>query len=338
MRHGAHTQDVRFLTGTLAKARELLSRAMDKQFLIFLFFVALSTVFWLFKSLGADYEMEFDVPLRLVNVPEKAVITTGLPRYLRVVVRDRGYVLLQYRYVSPFSPVAVDFAQHTAASGHAVALAGEYVRQAARQLPPTAHIVSYRPDTLEYFYNYGAFRRVPVRLQGRFRARERFGVSGVTVTPDTVSVCALQEILDTLTAAYTVPQKAAGLSGDTAVTAVLRPIRGAKFTPPSVTARVYVDQITEKTVQVPIQFVNFPATKVLRTFPSKVNITFQVGASRYSRVTARDFVLVVSYGEIAGNKTGKHALRLKTVPPGVSNVRITPGEVEFLIEDVLPEN
>ena len=108
--------------------------------------------------------------------------------------------------------------------------------------------------------------------------------------------------------------------------------------PASVKTKVYVDQITEKTVQVPVQFVNFPATKILRTFPSKVNITFQVGASKYNSITADNFVLVVSYDEVVDNVTGKYRLRLKSVPAGASYVRISPQEIDFLIEDVQSEN
>lgn len=334
----AQSRDVHFISRTYVRIKKLLSRVMNKQFLIFLFFVALSTVFWLFKSLGATYEMEFEVPLKLVNVPEKAVITTELPKTMRVVVKDRGAVLLQYRYVSLLSPVTVDFTQDESDDGHVVTLTREYIKQVTRQFPPSAHIVSYKPDTLEYYYNYGSFKRVPVRLQGSFKARERFGISGLTIAPDSVNVYALQEVLDTITGAYTVTQKVEELSENKVLKADLRRIKGAKFTPPSITAKVYVDQITEKTVAVPIQFVNFPATKVLRTFPSKVNITFQVGTSKYNSITADNFVLVASYDELVNNTTGKYVPHLKTVPLGASHIRISPQEVEFLIEDVPAEN
>lgn len=325
---------MRFLAKTFFGIRKLLSRVMNRQFLIFLFFLALSTVFWLFKSLGATYEMEFEVPLRLANVPEKAVITTELPKSVRVVVQDRGAVLLQYRYVSPISPVSIDFVPSEGDEGHVALLTRDYIKQITRQFPSSSRIVSYKPDTLEYFYNYGSFKRVPVRLQGHFKAGERFGVSGITIMPDSVNVYALDQVLDTITGAYTTVQKVEGLSENVVMKAPLRTIRGAKFMPSSITAKVYVDQITEKTVQVPIQFVNFPASKVLRTFPSKVNITFQVGASKYNSITAENFVLVVSYDELVNNITGKYTLHLKTIPPGASHVRISPREVEFLIEDV----
>ena len=45
-----------------------------------------------------------------------------------------------------------------------------------------------------------------------------------------------------------------------------------------------VDIYTEKTVEVPLRGVNFPADKVLRAFPSKVQVTFQVGLSHFRQI------------------------------------------------------
>lgn len=47
--------------------------------------------------------------------------------------------------------------------------------------------------------------------------------------------------------------------------------------PGAVDLTLPVDIYTEKTVEVPLHGVNFPADKVLRTFPSKVQITFKIG-------------------------------------------------------------
>lgn len=314
--------------------RKLLARVWNRQFLIFLFFVALSTAFWLFQNLSESYEMEFEVPVRLTGVPERVVVTTPPAPTVRVMLKDKGSVLLQYRYVSNLSPIVIDFTQYDQRSGHVAILTREVIRQVSKQLSSSTRISAYRPDTLEYYYNYGAYKRVPLRLQGRFGAGGQMRVAGVAVKPDSVNVYALQSVLDTITAAYAGPVELSALRSDTAFSVRLRSVRGAKFVPATAKAKVLVDLITEKTVQVPVQMVNFPATKVLRTFPQKVNVTFQIGASKYNSVKAENFVIVVSYDELANNTTGKFHPRLKTIPAGTSHVRINPSEVEFIIEDL----
>ena len=59
----------------LEKVRNLLLRILNKQFLIFLFFLILSSVFWLIMTLNETYEKEMTIPLRLAGVPRKVVIT-----------------------------------------------------------------------------------------------------------------------------------------------------------------------------------------------------------------------------------------------------------------------
>ena len=78
--------------------------------------------------------------------------------------------------------------------------------------------------------------------------------------------------------------------------------------------------------------VNFPPDKVLRTFPSKVQVTFQVGLSHFKAITAEDFFIGVTYEELLNNKGEKCPVKLKSVPRYVNHVRLNPQEVDYLIE------
>lgn len=86
----------------------------------------------------------------------------------------------------------------------------------------------------------------------------------------------------------------------------------------------------------PLHGVNFPADKVLRAFPSKVQVTFQVGLSRFRQITADDFHINVSYEELLRLGSDKYTVKLKNVPEGVNQVRFNPEQVDFLIEQISP--
>ena len=104
--------------------------------------------------------------------------------------------------------------------------------------------------------------------------------------------------------------------------------------PASVELMLPVDIYTEKTVEVPLQGINFPPDKVLRAFPSKVQVTFQVGLGRFRQVTAEDFHLFVTYEELLQLGSDKYTVRLRSVPEGVSNIRFNPSQLDFLIEQI----
>ena len=52
--------------------------------------------FWLLQTLNNDYEADFSIPVRLKGVPNNVVITSEPASELRIKVKDKGTVLLNY--------------------------------------------------------------------------------------------------------------------------------------------------------------------------------------------------------------------------------------------------
>lgn len=319
---------------TYKKVRNCLSALLNRQFLTFLFFLGLSASFWFLLALDREYEFEVEVPLQLTNVPKNVIITTDPPKSVKLTLKGKGSDMLVYRYLKKIQPANFSFSSLNTSSQHVIISRTELLKLITPRLSSNVRIVSVHPEQPDFFYNNGLNKKVPVRLTGKIKANKLFYISAISVVPDSVQVYASKEILDTLRFAYLEPVYYRSLQDTTRIRRNFKSIRGAKFDPASAQINVYVDQLTEKTVQVPVQWVNFPATKILRTFPSKVNITFQVGASMYRRITADNFVLVVNYADLINNKQNKCKLQLKSLPQGVSHVRISPSEVDYVIEDV----
>lgn len=321
------------------KFKDALFAHKNKEFLIFLLFFFMSAVFWLMQSLNETLAVELKVPLRLVNVPENVVITTDLPSELTVKVQDKGSVLVRYLYGGDRKPVELEYADYDrgVASGRVLVPVADVAKVMQSRLLSSSRVVSVHPDTLEYFFNRGARKKVPVRLSGEIETSPEYYLKGVTFSPDSVELLAPAAILDTVEAAYTTNVHMSDLSANTSVVKDFKRVRGGKFIPCQSTLQVTVDLYTEKTVEVPVEGVNFPAEKSLRTFPSNVKVSFRLGLSRFKEVTADDFVIALSYEELLENQSSKVRLYLKSAPEGISNVRIQPEEVDYLIEYVEEE-
>ena len=78
------------------EVRKFLFSNLNKQFLIFLFFVFLSSIFWLIMTLNDTYEKEIKIPVRVNNIPKNVVLTSSSNDTIRVVVRDLGWTILSY--------------------------------------------------------------------------------------------------------------------------------------------------------------------------------------------------------------------------------------------------
>lgn len=314
--------------------RSRFSKLWNKQFLIFLFFLLLSFSFWMFQALNETYERTFSVPVKLENVPNNVVITTEPPTHINLTLRDRGVMLYHYLYGQGFHPVTLDYNKYINASGHVSFLSSELLKQFNSQMASSTKILGVKPDTIEFFYNYGLSKRVPVKVQAHINTDRLYYLSRMKLSQDSVTVYAAQNLLDTITAAYLKPIYINNLADTLSTRAEISPIKGAKFTPNEIGLSLFVDRLVEKIVQVPIKGVNFPASKVLRTFPSKVNVIFQLGMGDYRRINADKFSLTVNYEDLMLSNSNRCLLSLDTIPEGVSHVRISPEEVEYVIEEL----
>jgi hypothetical protein len=305
--------------------------------MLFLVFLGISAGFWLLQTLNEVYETEFSIPLQLKNVPEDVVITTNLPDHLRISVKDKGTVLFKYMFGQSFLPIKIDFKQSSNDDGHVVLRSADLQKFITPQLASSTKLTAIKPDTLEYYYNLGECKTVPVRLRGKVIPSQQYYISRIAFSPDSVKVYATEDVLDKIDAAYTEPAYYSNVSDTMRFATHIDNVRGAKFLPAVIRCAICTDIYTEKTVSVPVVGVNFPADKRLRTFPSQVNITFRVGLSRFRSINSDDFVLSVTYAELLQSGSSKCHLRLKSIPAGASKVRIVPSDVDYLIEQI-PES
>ncbi|WP_455672174.1 CdaR family protein [Phocaeicola sp.] len=325
---------------TLERIRSFLLSRNSREFLIFLFFVFVSFCFWLLQVLNDDYETEFSIPLRLKNVPNNVVLTSEPPGELRIGVKDRGTVLVNYMLGQTFYPVTIDFKEYAdkGTSSQIRVPMSVLTKKIAGQLSQSTKLLTIKPDTVEFIYTTGQAKKVPVKLQGKVGLDRQYYISDIIYAPDSVMVYAPKEILDTITAAYTEPVNFENISDTTHRRISLANVKGARFTPSFNDVTLMVDVYSEKTVEVPVRGVNFPPDKVLRTFPSKVQVTFQVGLSHFKSITADDFFISVTYEELLHNKGEKCPVNLKSVPRYVNHVRLNPKEVDYLIEQQIKFN
>lgn len=316
------------------KIKSLLFGKKSHDFFVFLFFFVVSSGFWLLQTLNETFETEISIPLELKNVPENVHITTGLPPQLNITIKERGTTLLRFFRYSVHNAIEVDFDKYDAGLTNARVQVPtvDVQRLIQKQLGVTSHITSMRPDTLEYYYNRGVARRLPVKICGSISASPQNYIQSITLSEDSVMVYAPNAVLDTMQYAYLQAVNLSGMKENSVHNVSFRRMKGVEYEPNTVQMTAHVGYYAEKTVEVPIIGLNFPGDKELRTFPSKAKVTFRVESGRYQRITAENFVLAITYEELLQNPTDKYRLHLKSLPEGVTNARISPREVDYLIE------
>ena len=312
--------------------RNFLSTIVNKEFLIFLFFLSVSGLFWLVITVTETYEREFSVPLRLVNVPKDIVVTSEVDDTVKVTIRDKGYILLAYKYTLTDDPISIDYKLHAPKDEKSTVSTSELQKLIYQQLSKSSRIISLKPDRLVYYFTRGKSKTVPLRLNGKIVMGQSHYVSRIVFSPERVDVYARKSLLDSIHYAFTENMVISNLTDTIVRTVALKKVLGAKFVPSEVKVTIYPDILTEANVEVPITAVNMPEGKTLRTFPSRVKVLFVTGVGNVRNISANQFRVEADYSDIEAHPSEKCSLSLVAIPQGVRNPRLEISEVDYLIE------
>ena len=313
--------------------RNYLFSKFNRELVIFLFFLFLSGVFWLSLTLNETYEQEFAIPVTITDVPKNAVLTSDEVDTVRMTIRDKGIVLAAYHYGDYLRNIQFSFRNYTRNNGTGLIAAQDIQKTIYQHMLSSSKIVSMKPEKLEFYYNYGTKKQVPVRWNGRVIPEELYFISRVEYSPDSITVYASDEKLDSINMVYTEPLNYANFRDTLIVNCHLSKLRGVKMVPDHIQVSFFTDVLTEERIEgIPIEGINMPEGKVLRTFPAKVSVTFVTGVSVYRNLRPENFTVVADYQEIKQNPSEKCRIYLKDVPAGISRAKLETTMVDYLIE------
>ncbi len=307
--------------------------SLNKEFLIFLFFLLLSGAFWLMMALNETYEEELKVPVRLVGMPRNAVMTDEPADTVKVTVRDKGFTLVTYKYGHWFRPLTFKFATYANEDqGHGAIPAADIIKQVQSQLYGSSKLLSVKPEKLDFYFTYGASKKVLIRFRGKISTSKSYYLAHTEFSPMMVTAYANKKVLDELKYVEIEPFNYRNLQDTIHQNVRLQKIRGVKLVPSTVRLSVYPDVLTEESIEVPVSAVNMPAGMVLRTFPSRVTVRFTIGASQFRMIRPEQFNVVVDYQALAENPSDKCTLQLRSVPSSVSKAKLELDKVDYLLE------
>ena len=313
----------------LKAVRNFLFSGLNKEFLIFLFFLALSGVFWLMMTLNETMEREFKIPVRLTGVPRNAVMTGELVDTVRVTIKDKGFTLVTY----DFRPLTFRFSSYADEdTGEGVVPVADVQKQVLSQMYGSSKLLQLKPGKFDFYFTYGSSKKVPVVFRGKITTHKSYYLAHTEFNPSMVTVYANKQQLDQLQAVEIEPFNYRNLQDTIRQMVKIKKIRGIKIVPPMVRISVYPDVLTEESVEVPVTAINMPPGMVLRTFPSKVTVRFTIGACLFRTIKPSLFKVVVDYEELAANPSDKCTLQLRSVPRSVSKASLEMDRVDYLLE------
>ena len=320
---------------SVAYIRSLFQRfrfvTVNREIMVFLLFLIVAVVFWLSQTFKDHTTVNLEYDLRIVNVPKNLIFTSDMPKTVSVAVSGRGFTILQYVVNKQYKVLNVDYNDLPKMGGTLTIDNYVWKKTLMKELPKGVTLQTVNPSTVDVFYSMGEHKQIPIEFQGKIRTSEEYMLCGIELQPKYVDIYAPSAIYDTIKVVYTEPFIKNDVKDTLRFRLSLNKIKGVKMIPDTVNVKVCVDLFTAKTVKVPIYCENIPHNKILRTFPLTADVTFRVSATMFNNITEDDFVIVVDYNSIKAQDR-KCKLIIRESPKGISNIKVNPEVVDYVIE------
>ena len=308
----------------------------SREFLVFLFFFMVSGLFWLMLAVKDETEKEFSIPIVITNVPKNVVLTEGDNDSIKVFVRDFGYNILKYNF-KDVKPVEINFSSFNKGEDGKISITNAELEKLARdRLEKSAQLLSMKPDKLDIYYSYGESKMVPVSIYGTVTAENNYFLIEKKVVPDSVKLVATASRLAKIDSVQTRYVSIKGVTEQVTDTVALQKISGVVISPRKVVVVASADIRYEDSVNVRIVPINVPEGKIVRTFPSKITVSYVTGVKFRNSIKASDFLVVVDYNDVREGE-GQLTLPLylkKTSAKNVKKVRLSLKDVDYTIEEI----
>lgn len=317
------------LIKTYTKKLRLLK--VNRELLVFIVFLGIACLFWFLRAFQENATIQIDYKIQIANIPENLVVTTNIPENISSTVSGRGYELMTYSVENNDKSIVIDYDELTK-TGNTLIVDNAILRRSITQkMPGAINFVSATPSQITLPYSNGEKKKVPVIYAGNASTSSQQYIYNIDIAPDSVDIYAPADIYKSVNAIYTEEIDFNDIEHTKSVKIALNPQNGVKAIPDSVEITFNVELFTEKTIAVPIHIANAPANTLVHTFPSKASVTCRVSTKNFHNVKEDSFSVIVDFDNITAD-TPKCKLILQKAPTTVSNVKIVPESVEYIIE------
>jgi hypothetical protein len=137
--------------------------AVNRDIVVFTFFLFLSFGFWYINSLGKEIEADIKYPVKYINLPKERVIE-DVPEKLNLYLKGPGYSVLKLRLSGTKAPLQVDLSKisykrvQESKNADYFIVTSVLLKSFTVQVRAGCEVIAIKPDTLFFTFNKATAR------------------------------------------------------------------------------------------------------------------------------------------------------------------------------------
>jgi len=278
-------------------------------------------------------------PVKYVDFPEDKVLVNKLPNEFSLRVKAFGFDLLRYKFINSYKSITFGVKDFTDGKlekknlSH-FALATNHIKdRISKQFASEVYLEEIYPDTIRFHFSKIIQKKVAIKPRFNLSYQKQYMKGGeINISPDSVVISGASIVLDTVNEVYTRNLTFTNLAKSVKRNITLAESDYYDYTKKRVVVNIPVDQFTEAERFVKINVKNLPDSILLRLFPSKLKVFYNVGLHDYESIRDEQFSIVVDYLEISSLNGNKLVPLMEASPINIFNLRFGPKAVSFIKE------
>lgn len=293
--------------------------------------IGIALVFWLLVKLSQTYRSEKSIILSF-RIPQDQAFAQAPPEDMVIEMEGTGWDLMFEFFASSSLRLQYDLLDQKQ-----ISLSRNQLRSDIQDafFSRDLQVVEINYDRLDLTLEEKITKKVPVVLKQSVEpASEHQLRRPPLVNPDSIRVTGPISMVNNLDNWATDSLILAKVKNNTQVTVRLSNAPPElQIQPLTVDVDVRVEQITQKSLFVPLQVVN--ASDSVQIFPRQISVTCILGISLYDRITQQDFGFQVDMATADADPSyNTIPIELVRQPDSVRNIQFTPKAAKyFIVED-----
>ncbi len=310
---------------------------IDRNILSYTICVIIAAILWFLNALNKEYTSEISYPVRYTDLPKGKYLVSELPSDITLEVKAKGFTLVGYRISTSFLPINLDinsYSNYMLEKDNIL----EYTLKLStikdrinNQLNSDIKLLNIKPEEIYFKFSHAVTKMIPVKPVVDYSLKKQHILKDeITAVPDSILVSGPASMMDTLSYIPTEIWKAGEISKNLSRTIDLDFPPNFSAEEKSVKINIELERFTEAKRNIPISVWNLPDSLNIKLFPNTVDISYEIGLSRYDKVTDKDFEFIVNYSQTPNSSY--LPVEIVKIPSFIKNLSYTPQKVEYILE------
>jgi YbbR domain-containing protein len=267
------------------------------------------------------------------DIPQNKLIQNEPEQKVKLTLKTIGFKLLNYGFKKRVLDYSLTEIQRKGGSLY-FSETRSNTNYLQAQLSAETVVLNIEPDTLFFDLGVKRSKKVPIISQVEFEFKTGFNfVGNFELGPNEVSVSGPEKVIDTINEVYTVPFVLKDIAESFEQEVELQaPNDVVVLSDQTVIVKGVVDKITDGSYNLPFEVINLPRNVIISTYPKEVKVVYQVALKDYNKIPENSFRIQCDFKQTEDNNLDYLIPKLVDMPEMITNVKIIPNKIEFLIK------